>query len=51
MLIREVIVSLDAATNEAVLVVHWTGGRHTELRVTGCARVGIPRSAFRMRSM
>lgn len=33
-LIREVIVSLDAATNEAVLVVHWTGGRHTELRVT-----------------
>jgi len=32
-LIKEVIVSLDEATNEAVLVVHWTGGRHTELRV------------------
>ena len=32
-LIQEVIVNLDAVTNEAVLVVHWTGGRHTELRV------------------
>src|SRR5206468_7332939 len=33
LLIQEVIISLDAATHEAVLVVHWTGGRHTELRV------------------
>lgn len=32
-LIQEVIVDLDGATNEAVLVVHWKGGRHTELRV------------------
>jgi len=32
-LVQEVIVSLDAVTNEAVLMVHWTGGRHTELRV------------------
>jgi DNA invertase Pin-like site-specific DNA recombinase len=32
-LIREVIVGLDEAANESVLVVHWTGGRHTELRV------------------
>jgi hypothetical protein len=32
-LIKEVIVDLDETTNEAVLVVHWTGGRHTELRV------------------
>ena len=32
-LIREVVVGLDEAANEAVLVVHWTGGRHTELRV------------------
>jgi hypothetical protein len=32
-LVREVIISLDAATNEAVVIVHWIGGRHTELRV------------------
>ena len=32
-LIQEVIVNLDAVTNEAVLILHWTGGRHTELRV------------------
>ena len=24
---------LDNATNEAVLLIHWTGGRHTEVRV------------------
>ena len=27
------IISLDAAANEAVVLVHWIGGRHTELRV------------------
>jgi DNA invertase Pin-like site-specific DNA recombinase len=32
-LIREVIVDLDEATNEAVLTIHWAGGRHTEIRV------------------
>ena len=32
-LVSEVIVDLDDATNEAVLVIHWTGGRHTEIRV------------------
>jgi DNA invertase Pin-like site-specific DNA recombinase len=32
-LIQEVIVDLDDATHEAVLTVHWTGGRHTEIRV------------------
>lgn len=32
-IIHEVIVDLDDATNEAVLIVHWTGGRHTEVRV------------------
>ncbi|WP_407523874.1 recombinase family protein [Methylobacterium oryzisoli] len=32
-LVQEVVVGLDEAANEAVLVVHWTGGRHTELRV------------------
>ena len=33
LLIREVIIGLDAKTNEAVVMVHWNGGRHTELRV------------------
>ena len=32
-LIQEVVIDLDDATNEAVVIVHWTGGRHTELRV------------------
>ena len=32
-LVREVVCELDEATNEAVLLIHWTGGRHTELRV------------------
>jgi hypothetical protein len=33
-LIREVILDRDDATNEAVAVIHWNGGRHTELRVS-----------------
>jgi DNA invertase Pin-like site-specific DNA recombinase len=32
-LVQEVVCDLDEATNEAVLLVHWTGGRHTEVRV------------------
>jgi DNA invertase Pin-like site-specific DNA recombinase len=32
-LIREVLIDLDDATNEAVVTIHWNGGRHTELRV------------------
>jgi hypothetical protein len=32
-LIKEVVIDLDEQTNEAVVTVHWTGGRHTELRV------------------
>ena len=32
-LIREIVCELDDATNEAVLLIHWTGGRHTEVRV------------------
>ncbi len=32
-LIQEVIINLDETANEAVVTVHWTGGRHTELRV------------------
>jgi DNA invertase Pin-like site-specific DNA recombinase len=33
-LIREVVIDLDDTTNEAVVIVHWIGGRHTELRVS-----------------
>jgi len=33
-LIREVIIDLDESTNEAVVTIHWNGGRHTELRVS-----------------
>jgi DNA invertase Pin-like site-specific DNA recombinase len=32
-LIREVVINLDDAANEAVVTIHWVGGRHTELRV------------------
>jgi hypothetical protein len=32
-LIQEVVCELDNATNEAVLLIHWTGGRHTEVRI------------------
>lgn len=32
-LIKEVVLDLDGACNEAVVTVHWVGGRHTELRV------------------
>jgi DNA invertase Pin-like site-specific DNA recombinase len=32
-LIQEIVCNLDQATNEAVLLIHWTGGRHTEVRV------------------
>jgi hypothetical protein len=32
-LVREIVCDLDDATNEAVLLIHWTGGRHTEVRV------------------
>jgi len=33
-LIREVILDRDDATNEALVTIHWNGGRHTELRVS-----------------
>jgi DNA invertase Pin-like site-specific DNA recombinase len=32
-LIHEVLIDLDDATHEAVVTIHWSGGRHTELRV------------------
>ena len=33
-LVEEVVIDLDDTSNEAVLTIHWIGGRHTELRVT-----------------
>ena len=33
-LIREVLIDLDDTTNEAIVTIHWNGGRHTELRVS-----------------
>ncbi len=33
-LVREIVCDLDDATNEAVLLIHWTGGCHTEVRVS-----------------
>jgi len=32
-LVREVVCDLDDNTNEAVLLIHWNGGQHTEVRV------------------
>jgi DNA invertase Pin-like site-specific DNA recombinase len=31
--IEEIVVDLDAATSEIVLVIHWRGGQHSEIRV------------------
>ena len=33
-LIREVVLDRDDTTNEAIVTIHWNGGRHTELRVS-----------------
>jgi hypothetical protein len=35
-MVQEVLLDLDDAANQVVIVIHWTGGRHTEL---GVARV------------
>lgn len=32
-LCEEIVANADPATNEVVLIVHWAGGRHTELRI------------------
>ncbi len=32
-LVREIIADIDGKTNEVVLVIHWAGGRHSEIRV------------------
>ena len=32
-LVQEVVINLDDATHEAVVLIHWVGGRHSEVRV------------------
>jgi DNA invertase Pin-like site-specific DNA recombinase len=32
-LIQEVVIDLDDASNQAIVILHWNGGRHTEMRV------------------
>jgi hypothetical protein len=32
-LIQEIVCDIDEASNEVVLMIHWTGGRHSEVRV------------------
>jgi DNA invertase Pin-like site-specific DNA recombinase len=41
-LIKEIILDLDENTHEAVLLIHWTGGRHSELRVRRRRSRGYP---------
>jgi hypothetical protein len=32
-LVQEIVCDFNDAGNEAMLLIHWTGGRHTEVRV------------------
>jgi hypothetical protein len=41
-LVQEVVCDLDDTANEAVLLIHWTGGRHTEVRVPRVKQGGYP---------
>src|SRR3954470_20883377 len=55
-LIQDIIADVDEATREVVLVIHWKGGRHSELRVrkprTGEHGCNTPEAALAvMRSM
>lgn len=48
-LIQEIVCDLDDAANAVVLLIHWTGGRHSEIHVprvkTGCGPTGPAPSA------
>lgn len=41
-LIQEVVIDLDDQSKEAVVIVHWHGGRHTETRVARVAKGRYP---------
>ena len=49
-LIEDIVADIDAETGEIVLVIHWKGGRHTELRAakpgSGAHRVRTPADAL-----
>jgi DNA invertase Pin-like site-specific DNA recombinase len=45
-LVKEIIFDLDNETNEAVLLVHWTGGRHSEIRVARVKTGRYPRDTI-----
>lgn len=42
LLVEEIVISLDDVTHEAVIVVHWIGGRHTTSRVRRRRAGGYP---------
>ena len=41
-LVQEVVVEHDSETNEVVALIHWTGGRHSEVRVSKRRSGGFP---------
>jgi len=41
-LVQEVVIDLDQASHEAVVTIHWSGGRHTEVRVARRREGGYP---------
>jgi hypothetical protein len=43
-LIQEIVCNLDDAANEVVLLIHWTGGRHNEVRVPRVKTSCVPTS-------
>jgi hypothetical protein len=43
LLVEEIVVDLDDQAHEAVLLIHWLGGRHTEVRVPRWRAGGYPR--------
>jgi hypothetical protein len=42
LLIEEIVIDLDDEAHEAVLLIHWVGGRHTEVRVARRRAGGYP---------
>ena len=41
-LVQEIVVEHDAKSNEVVAMIHWAGGRHTEVRVAKMRSGGFP---------
>ena len=51
-LIEEVVVDVDQTANQVVMLVHWSGRRHTELRVSkpkpANTTIGLPSRLWRL---